>query len=88
MGVGRLFTRLANLPMIVGMLRALAIAKVPLLWGHAPLHLKEGGLWDFFHGGRLEFALLCGSVVLRIVGAGASSYDARLNFNRAPAVVT
>ena len=57
--------------MIVDMIGALAITKVPLLWGHAPLYPKEGGFWDFFHEGRLEVAMLCGSVFLLIVGAGA-----------------
>jgi putative oxidoreductase len=83
-----LFTRLATLPMIVDMLGALGITKVPLLWGHAPLYPKEGGFWDFFHEGRLEVAMLCGSVFLLIVGAGAYSFDARMNSDRAPAVVT
>jgi putative oxidoreductase len=83
-----LFTRLATLPMIVDMLGALGITKVPLLWGHAPLYPKEGGFWDFFHEGRLEVAMLCGSVFLLIVGAGTYSLDARMNPDRAPAVVT
>ncbi len=74
-----LFTRLATLPMIVDMLGALGITKVPLLWGHAPLYPKEGGFWDFFHEGRLEVAMLCGSVFLLVVGAGTFSLDARMN---------
>ena len=65
--------------MIVDMLGALGITKVPLLWGHAPLYPKEGGLWDFFHEGRLEVAMLCGSVFLLVVGAGTYSLDARMN---------
>jgi putative oxidoreductase len=83
-----LFTRLATLPMIVDMLGALGITKVPLLWGHAPLYPKESGFWDFFHEGRLEVAMLCGSIFLLIVGAGAYSFDARMNPDRSPAVVT
>jgi uncharacterized membrane protein YphA (DoxX/SURF4 family) len=83
-----LFTRLATLPLIVDMLGALSITKVPLLWGHAPLYPKEGGLWDFLHESRLEWAMLCGSVFLLIVGAGAYSFDARVNPDRATAVVT
>jgi putative oxidoreductase len=83
-----LFTRLVTLPMIVDMLGALGITKVPLLWGHAPLYPKEGGFWDFFHEGRLEVAMLCGSVFLLIVGAGAYSFDARMNPDRTAAVVT
>jgi uncharacterized membrane protein YphA (DoxX/SURF4 family) len=74
-----LLTRLATLPMIVDMVGALGITKVPLLWGAAPLYPKEGGLWDFFHEGRLEVAMLCGSVFLLIVGAGRLSIDARLS---------
>jgi putative oxidoreductase len=83
-----LLTRLATLPMIVDMLGALSITKVPLLWSHAPLYPKEGGFWDFFHEGRLEFAMLSGSVFLLIVGAGSVSFDARMNSDRVHAVVT
>lgn len=83
-----LATRLATLPMIVDMLGALGITKVPLLWGNAPLYTKEGGFWDFFHEGRLEVAMLCGSIFLLIVGAGAYSFDARRNPDRAAAAVT
>ena len=74
-----LLVRLATLPMIVDMIGALAITKLPLLWGSAPLYPKEGGFWDFFHEGRLEIAMLCGSVFLLIVGAGAYSLDSRMN---------
>ena len=83
-----LATRLATLPMIVDMLGALGITKVPLLWSDAPLYPKEGGFWDFFHEGRLEVAMLCGSIFLLIVGAGAYSFDARRNPDRAAAAVT
>ena len=83
-----LLTRLATLPMIVDMIGALAITKVPLLWGHAPLYPKEGGFWDFFHEGRLEVAMLCGSIFLLIVGAGGYSFDARMNRVGSPARVT
>jgi len=81
--VAGLLTRLATLPMIVDMLGALLITKVPLLWGDAPLYPKEGGFWDFLHEGRLEIAMLCGSVFLLIVGAGARSLDARLSHSEA-----
>jgi len=75
-----LMVRLAVLPMIVDMIGALTITKLPLLWGSAPLYPTEGGLWDFFHEGRLEIAMLCGSVFLLIVGAGGLSFDAaRMN---------
>jgi len=74
-----LLTRLAAIPMIVDMIGALTITKVPILWGDAPLYPKEGGFWDFFHEGRLEVAMLCGSVFLLVVGAGVWSLDARMN---------
>ena len=83
-----LFTRLATLPMIVDMLGALGITKVPLLSSHAPLYPKEGGFWDFFHEGRLEVAMLCGSVFLLIAGAGAYSLDAQMNRQGASRVMT
>lgn len=72
-----LLTRLATLPMIIDMIGALALTKVPLLWGHAALYPKEAGFWDFFHEGRLEIAMLCGSIFLLIVGAGGMSFDAK-----------
>ena len=78
-----LLTRLATIPMIVDMIGALAITKVPLLWGQAPLYPKEGGFWDFFHEGRLEVAMLCGSVFLLIAGAGSLSLDAGMRRSEA-----
>ena len=73
-----ILVRVAVLPMIVDMIGALTITKVPLLWHDAPLYPSEGGLWDFVHEGRLEVALLCGSLFLLIVGAGGLSLDHRL----------
>jgi putative oxidoreductase len=83
-----LLTRLAAVPMIVDMIGALTITKVPILWGHAPLYPKEGGFWDFFHEGRLEVAMLCGSIFLLIVGSGGYSVDARMNRAEASAVMS
>ncbi len=83
-----LLTRLAAMPMIVDMIGALTITKLPLLWGNAPLYPKERGIWDFFHEGRLELAMLCGSIFLLIVGAGTYSLDARMNRTQAQAVMT
>jgi putative oxidoreductase len=73
-----LLTRLAVVPMIFDMIGALVFTKVPLLWGSAALYPKEHGFWDFFHEGRLEVAMLCGSLFLLMVGAGGYSLDARL----------
>ena len=72
-----LYTKRAVIPMIVDMVGALALTKVPLLWGGAALYPAERGLLDFFHEGRLEIAMLCGSVFLFVAGAGTLSLDAR-----------
>ncbi|MBD0839442.1 DoxX family protein [Streptomyces sp. TRM68416] len=73
-----LLTRLATLPMVVNMVGALLITKLPILWGGAPLFDGESGWWDFAHESRTDLAQLCGSLFLLIVGAGAHSLDARL----------
>lgn len=74
-----LFTRLAAVPMVVDMIGALVITKLPILWGHAPLFKGESGWWDFAHEARLDVAQLCGSVFLLLVGAGRYSLDTRLD---------
>ena len=74
-----LLTRLAAVPMIVDMLGAVIITKLPIFWGHASLFHGEHGWWDFIHESRVDLAQLCGSVFLLIVGAGAISLDARLS---------
>ncbi|WP_433563010.1 DoxX family protein [Nocardia sp. CA-151230] len=73
-----LVTRVAVVPMIVDMVGALLITKLPIVWGDAPLFARESGFGDFLHEARLDFAQLCGSVFLLLVGAGAWSVDARL----------
>jgi uncharacterized membrane protein YphA (DoxX/SURF4 family) len=74
-----LLTRLATVPMIVDMVGALLITKLPILWGDAPLFDGAGGWWDFAHESRTDLAQLCGSLFLLLVGAGAYSLDARLH---------
>lgn len=73
-----LLTRIAVVPMIVNMLGALLITKLPILWGDAALFAGKSGWWDFAHESRTDLAQLCGSLFLLIVGAGAYSLDARL----------
>ncbi|MGW0391789.1 DoxX family protein [Streptomyces sp. NPDC003042] len=73
-----LLTRLAALPMIVNMLGALLITKLPILWADAPLFTGRSGWWDFIHESRTDLAQLCGSLFLLIAGAGVYSLDARL----------
>jgi uncharacterized membrane protein YphA (DoxX/SURF4 family) len=65
-----LLTRLAAIPMIINMLVAISTTKIPLL--------ASKGFWNMAHEARTDFAMLLGSVVLLIVGAGALSIDARL----------
>jgi putative oxidoreductase len=72
-----LATRLAAVPMIVNMLGALAITKLPILWSDAALFPDASGWWDFAHESRTDLAQLCGSLVLLVVGAGTWSLDAR-----------
>lgn len=72
-----LFTKWAVIPMMADMVGALVFTKMPLLWGAAALYPGERGLLDFFHEGRLEIAMLCGSVFLFVAGAGTLSLDAR-----------
>ncbi|MDX6760822.1 DoxX family protein [Streptomyces sp. F8] len=74
-----LLTRLATIPMIVNMLGALLITKLPILWGDAPLFDGKSGWWDLVHESRTDLAQLCGSLFLLIVGAGACSLDAHLS---------
>ncbi|MDX3733674.1 DoxX family protein [Streptomyces caniscabiei] len=76
--LGGLATRLAVIPMIVNMLGALLITKLPILWGDAPLFTGKSGWWDLAHESRTDLAQLCGSLFLLLVGAGALSLDARL----------
>lgn len=73
-----LLTRLAVVPMIVNMLGALLLTKLPILWGDAPLFTGKSGWWDLAHESRTDLAQLCGSLFLLVVGAGVYSLDARL----------
>lgn len=73
-----LLTRVAAVPMIVDMVGALLITKLPILWSDAPLFARESGVGDFLHEARLDLAQLCGSMFLLLAGAGAWSLDARL----------
>src|SRR5262249_45986029 len=72
-----LLTRLATLPMIVNMVGAEVLTKVPLAMGH--------GFWAYAHEARPELSQLFGSVFLLIVGAGTWSLDHRLAIRRASA---
>ncbi|KUL22163.1 DoxX family protein [Streptomyces regalis] len=73
-----LLTRLAAVPMIVDMVGALLITKLPILWGDAPLFDGDSGWWAFAHESRTDLAQLCGSLFLLTVGAGGYSLDAHV----------
>jgi putative oxidoreductase len=83
-----LLTRSAVLPMIVNMVGALLITKLPILWSSAPLYSSASGGWDFLRESRLDLAMLCGCLFLLLAGAGVYSADARMNRGRAETVST
>jgi hypothetical protein len=70
--------------MIVDMLGALLITKIPILWSSSKLFPKESGWWDFIHEARVDLAQFCGSVFLLLVGAGALSLDAMIHGSPTP----
>jgi uncharacterized membrane protein YphA (DoxX/SURF4 family) len=75
-----LLTRLATMPMIVDMLGALLITKVPIfILGPRPALPRRTRWWDFIHESRVDLAQLCGSRFPLVVGGGALSLDARLS---------
>ncbi|MEU4766377.1 DoxX family protein [Actinosynnema sp. NPDC023794] len=73
-----LLTRLAALPMLVTMVLALALTKVPILWGGSADKPKADGLWDMAHESRTDWAMLLGLGFLLVVGPGRWSLDAVL----------
>jgi putative oxidoreductase len=83
-----LLTRFAVLPMIVNMVGALLITKLPILWAGAPLYSSANGGWDFLRESRVDLAMLCGCLFLLVAGAGVYSADARMNRARAETVST
>jgi putative oxidoreductase len=64
-----LLTRLATVPLIIDMLVAIATTKIPML--------LRAGFWSMAHEARTDFAMLCGTLFLLLVGAGSWSFDAR-----------
>jgi uncharacterized membrane protein YphA (DoxX/SURF4 family) len=82
-----LLTRLAAIPLIIDMCVALISTKLPILLGHgfwrfSLSKLSSYGFWSMAHEGRTDFAMLLGSILLLIVGAGAWSLDAPLAANK------
>jgi len=74
-----LLTRLAALPMLVNMVLALALTKIPILWGGSADKPKADGLWDMAHESRTDWAMLLGLLFLLVAGPGRWSLDAVLS---------
>lgn len=72
-----LLTRLATIPLIVDMLLALALTKIPMLWGGSAEKPSAHGFWDFAHEARVDYSMLLTLVAVLLVGAGGWSVDAR-----------
>lgn len=76
-----LYTRWAAVPLVVVMLGALVTTKLPILLGHgfgpfsAPA-TDHYGLWAMLHAARIDWAMLLGTLVLALAGAGPRSLDA------------
>jgi putative oxidoreductase len=82
-----LLTRLAAIPLIIDMFVALISTKLPILLGHgfwrfSLSKLSSYGFWSMAHEARSDFAMLLGSILLLIGGAGAWSLDAQLAANK------
>ncbi|MFI7121311.1 DoxX family protein [Amycolatopsis sp. NPDC049868] len=73
-----LVTRLATLPLLVDMVLALALTKVPILWGGSADKPKAHGFWDMAHEARTDWAMLLGLLFLLAIGPGRWSLDALL----------
>lgn len=78
-----LLTRPAAIPLIVIMIVAIISTKIPVLlgsdwWIFNARELSRYGWAAFEHEWRTDFAMLCGSLFLLIVGAGRWSMDRAL----------
>ena len=65
-----LLTRLASIPLIIIMLVAISTTKSEVL--------ANDGFWEMLHGSRTDWAMLLGSLLLLIKGAGNYSVDHKL----------
>lgn len=73
-----LLTRVAAVPLLVDMVLALVLTKVPILWGGSADKPKLHGFWDMAHEARTDWAMLLGLLFLLAVGPGRWSLDALL----------
>jgi len=75
-----LFTRLAALPLVIDMLVAIAVTKIPMIYGPGKEPVgapPKTGLIAFAYQARLDFTMLLCAIFFVLVGAGAWSLDAR-----------
>jgi putative oxidoreductase len=77
-----LYTRLAAAGTAVIMMVAIITTKIPIWMGHGfgPFEVRElsqYGFWSMAHAMRTDWAMLLGSIVLVVAGAGPWSVDAR-----------
>ena len=80
-----LLTRLAALPLMVDMVVAIAVTKLPLLVGPGPEPvgaMPRVGFWAFVYQARLDLTMLAACGFLVAVGAGLWSVDAVLSRRR------
>lgn len=75
-----LYTRWVSIPLILIMLGALFTTKLPILLGHgfgpfAVRELETYGFWAMLHAARTDWALLLGTLLLSLAGAGPWSLD-------------
>jgi putative oxidoreductase len=68
--IAGLATRLAAVPLIIDMIVAIAMTKVPIF--------LKSGFWAMAHEARTDFSMLLGLVFLLCVGAGSWSVDSGL----------
>lgn len=83
-----LYTRWASVPLTVIMVGALMITKLPILLGHGfgPFMIppqEHYGFWAMLHAARVDWALLLGTLVLALAGAGPRSLD---SFRKSPLI--
>jgi uncharacterized membrane protein YphA (DoxX/SURF4 family) len=76
-----LYARWAAVPLVLIMVGALVTTKLPILLGHGigPFAVREldtYGFWAMMHAARTNWAMLLGSLVLVVAGAGPRSVDA------------
>jgi len=86
--IAGLWTRLAAFFLLAVISVAIASTKIPVLLGHGYLtfalpRLTRYGFWSMASEARTDFAMLCGSLFLLLVGAGPLSLDRLFGARRA-----